>query len=248
MIEMKRMLLAAAVVVVMVGSLQADVVVDDDFSGASLDTALWTVSGSASLSGGNLLVNNGGYVKSKAGASVADAAGELTVDFMDVGTSTWVCNDMELGLYSADESSYVKIVQLGYGDYCSLIIKNGDDRFQYRLKAGSTYSGPELRDVGQNQSWRIEVSASEVSVSVNRSNAGWETKVSVANGATTDFSPRAYGDPVNIPTGKLFAKVHCSDPDNFLVSQVNYSAVPEPATMSLLALGGVVSLMRHRSK
>jgi hypothetical protein len=69
-------------------------IINDDFSGTSVDSSVWTSSGNATVDSSYLQVNNGGYVQSISSVSVLDDTIDIT--FSNVGTADWNVYDMSM--------------------------------------------------------------------------------------------------------------------------------------------------------
>jgi hypothetical protein len=213
--------------------LQADAtpVLNDHFDGSTVSTSNWTTSGNVGVSGSYLSANSGGSIRSTVTGSVA-ADGELTAIFTHTGTDDWSVNNMEMGLYSADGTQCIRISQPGYYDFTSVsIVSDTGTAVDFLDRSGWGISGPELRDAGCSQTWKITVTTAAVNIYVND-----------VLKATYNQGQGSYADPVDIPTVSLAVGFQGNSSGNFKVDQITF--VPEPGILLMLVMGGLGFIRR----
>jgi hypothetical protein len=235
----KSVLGMLVLLMVVMGVVGQAAIIEDDFSGTSVDSSIWTSSGTATVSSGYLKVNSGGYVQSIASTSVQD--GDIDLIFESVGTSGITSSstfNMLLGLFSADGSQYVKIVQQ-YADATCVYVKgaSGSEVSYWTKNASRNLTGPMLRQDSGGQTWRIVLTGTTLKIYVDDTQY-----VSLTAGQTVGW-PYG-GGTVVIPTADLYVKfLQNSTTSTFQTSGI--TLVPEPTTLGLLVLG-MLGLIRRK--
>jgi hypothetical protein len=213
------------VLVLMVGSIQGATIFADPFNGSSVDTTLWSKSGTVITFSGVLRASNGGYIRSNSTTSVQ--AGTMEATFKNVGTDDWQTNNMTMGLYNADHSQYVEFYQKDYGDYTLLRIKGPAGEATYFMEAGFWgMLGPELRDPTCNQTWRIVLSDTLLEVYVND-----VLQVSLTEGQNLGaILGWAHNGTLSIPTDSLAVEFRGNAFLDFKTEEISLASVYIPKT------------------
>jgi hypothetical protein len=235
---MKSVLSVAMVciVAVLANVSSATVLLTDDFNGSSLNTSVWktdSVAPAISVSDSKVTMTPGGWVWLESVNSFAPAAGEtLTLSTTNCQGSDWAngkawgfknimidCAGDALSGYSGDIFIYMNAT--GFFD--------GNSQY-LRISNGNWWTGD----------FTINWSAEKVTVK-------WYD--SVIFDSTVNAPDSRYGlgtSTWNIPTqaAPIFASTYCGGA-NMVFNNMTLTSVPEPAMLSVLALG-VLGLIRRK--